>query len=60
MKKFLKCLVALITLMFGLLLGIILLSEFIWWRLLLFAVACSFIGQFVYRLLRIIDRKFSN
>lgn len=60
MKAILKGLVALITLIIGLLLGILLLSGLVWWRVLLFALACYLVGQMVYRLLRIIDKKFSN
>lgn len=60
MQKVIKAFVALITLTIGVVLGITLLSDFIWWKMLVFAGACYVIGQLVYKLLRIIDRRFSD
>lgn len=60
MKIILKACVASITLAIGFLLGIFLLSGFVLWKTLVFAAACAVIGQLVYKLLRVIDEKFST
>lgn len=60
MKIILKALVALITVMVGGILGIALLSGYIWWKVLLFLSACYLIGHLIYGLLRVIDKNFSS
>ena len=59
MKTVLKLLVALMSFATGLFLGITLLQGFILWKVLVFAGSCGVIGQFVYKLLRVIDKKYS-
>ena len=60
MKIILKVLVALITVTVGWFLGIVLLGDLIWWKILVFAGACVVIGQLVYKLLRIIDKRYTS
>lgn len=60
MKKCLKALMALLTIGIGLLLGIILLVDFVWWKIILFGMLCHVTGHLVYKVLRVIDDKFAK
>lgn len=60
MKKFLKYIVAIFTVIIGFLLGIYLLDGLAIWRVALFLLVCWGMGHVVYYILRVIDKRYEN
>ena len=58
MRVFLKSIVAVLTVLTGWFLGVYLLDEFVYWKFMLFVLVCWAIGHAVYKVLRMIDRRF--
>ncbi|MEG0485995.1 MAG: hypothetical protein RR576_11160 [Oscillospiraceae bacterium] len=58
MKIALKVLIALITVAIGCFAGMVLLNGWVWWKVLVFAGICAVTGQMVYKLLRVIDKRY--
>ena len=60
MKSLLKGLVWATILSIGLLSGIVLITGFAWWEIVLFVAICYAAGQISYKLFRLIDKKFAS
>jgi len=59
MRYFLKVIIWIVLIATGLLLGINLLAGFLWWKIIIFAIACYLIGHGAYKLLRLIDKYYT-
>ena len=60
MKGLLKGLVWTAILSIGLLSGIVLITGFAWWQIVLFIAICYAVGQISYKLFRLIDKRFAS
>lgn len=60
MKGLLKGLVWIAILSIGLLSGIVLITGFAWWQIVLFIAICYAVGQISYKLFRLIDKRFAS
>lgn len=58
MKIVLKVMVALIAVAIGFFAGMVLLNGWVLWKVLVFAGICALTGQLVYKLLRVIDKRY--
>lgn len=56
MKYMVKGIVWIVLITIGLLLGPPLLIGFVWWKVLIFGIACYLIGHGAYKLFRVIDK----
>ena len=60
MKYMVKGIVWIVLITIGLLLGPPLLIGFVWWKVLIFGIACYLIGHGAYKLFREIDKHYNT
>jgi len=56
MKVWLKAVIWIILISIGLFLGPLLLIGFVWWKVLIFGIACDLTGDIAYKLFQAIDK----
>lgn len=59
MRYFLKAVLWLLILCISLVSGSLLLTDFVWWKIMLFLLEAKIIGEAAFRVFRWIDRSFS-
>ena len=60
MNYMVKGIVWIVLITIGLLLGPPLLIGFVWWKVLIFGIACYLIGHGAYKLFRVIDKHYNT
>lgn len=58
MNIFLKSITAILTVLIGVLLGIYLLDGWVYWKIILWGIACVAVGHMTYAILRAIDKRY--
>lgn len=58
MRTFLKSITAILMIFIGVMLGISLLDGFVYWKMILWGLACAGVGNMTYAIFRAIDKRY--